>query len=567
MIRIRDIKLPIGHTPSDMMDTIASLMCLDKIYPGNSYPDLSFEVLRKSIDARKKPDIFFVYTVRILISGQEEEKILAYYRKNGSDRKIKKALEKILTDPMEEYVIPECGSEALPDRPVVVGTGPCGLFAALLLARRGFRPVVIERGERVDDRSKSVEKYFTDGVLNTESNVQFGEGGAGTFSDGKLNTLTKDVNGRNSFVIRTFAEHGAPKEIVYDAKPHIGTDVLRNVVANIREEIISLGGKVLFNTKLTDITVMDGNITGITVADTLSGKERSIPTRVCVIAPGHSARDTFEMLFCKGIRMEQKNFAVGFRIIHPQDTVDKWQYGKPSNDLGLPAADYKVTNETSKGRRVYSFCMCPGGYVVNASSEDDMVCVNGMSEHNRDSGYANSAIIAAVTPDDFQQDMVKSDHPLAGMYFQRNIEKKAFERANGAVPVQKYVDFRDGRVSTDTGYAKEAVKGKTVPADLRGIYPGDIDEAIIESVNKFGYTREEFDSDSVIMCGVESRTSSPVRISRDENYESNIKGLYPCGEGAGYAGGITSAAADGIRCAEMIIRRYNTESINGSKDE
>ena len=556
MIRIRDIKLPIGHDAAAIMDEIANMICLDKIYPGNSYPDMSYRILRRSIDARHKPDIFYVYTVGLLTGEDDEQRIRSYLKAHASSGRIKKRLERILFDEPVFYEPPECGKCDITESPVVIGAGPAGLFCALLLARRGFRPKLYEQGKRVEERSADVAGFWRGEKLSSYSNVQFGEGGAGTFSDGKLNTLTKDASGRNSFVLRTFYEHGAKEEITYDAKPHIGTDVLKSVVANIREEIISLGGQVFFDSKLTGLLVEDGKLRGVTITDVNTQVSTDVAAGQCVLAIGHSARDTFEMLYGLKVPMEQKNFAVGFRMIHPQALVDKWQYGEGHEKLGLPAADYKVTNETEKGRRVYSFCMCPGGYVVNASSEDNRVCVNGMSESGRDGKYANSAIIAAITPDDFIQSEVSSDHPLAGMYYQRMIEEKASERGKGNIPVQFFEDFEAGAASGDIACADGAIKGIVCAADLRGIFSEDIDEAIIESVHKFGYTREEFDKKDALMAGIESRTSSPVRIPRNDDLESSISGLYPCGEGAGYAGGIVSAAVDGMKCAESIIRKY-----------
>ncbi len=541
------------------MDEIAKILCLDKIYPGNSYPDYSYEILRRSIDARKKPDIYFVYTLAVLTGSEDEKKITRYLRTHSKDARVKRSSARILTDPVIEYEIPENSGDKPCRRPVIAGSGPAGLFCALALAKRGFAPLVIERGQSVDERTKSVERFWKTGELDEHSNVQFGEGGAGTFSDGKLNTLTKDTNGRNTFVLKTFAKHGAADETVYDAKPHIGTDVLKSVVKNIRKEIEALGGTFMFKTFIADLGIDDGRITSVTVKDA-DGRTQNIDTDICILCIGHSARDTFEMLYEKGVPMAPKSFAVGFRVIHPQSFVDKWQYGvEKASSAGLAPADYKVTNETSKGRRVFSFCMCPGGYVVNASSEDGRLCVNGMSESKRDGEYANSAIIVAVDPDDFAQKEVAPGHSLAGMYYQRNIEEAAFSRGEGKIPAQLFTEFENDTVSSDLKDLTGAVKGGYTHANLRGIFSGEIDEAVIESMNKFGYTREGFDKEEAVMLGIESRTSSPVRIMRDDSYESQIRGLYPCGEGAGYAGGIMSAACDGLKVAESIIKKFYFE--------
>ncbi len=561
MIRIRDIKIPATSDQGMLLDEVAAILCLDSVFKDSGYPDFSVEVCKRSVDARKKPDIFFVYTVRLLIGQKDEERIRTYLRKHPKDPKVKRATERIIKEPETVYFLPECGNEILAKRPVVIGMGPAGMFAALLLARRGFCPLVVEMGESVEERTKSVERFWTDGVLDPYSNVQFGEGGAGTFSDGKLNTLTKDKGGRNSFVIWTFYDHGAPVDITVEAKPHIGTDVLKKVVRSIREEIISLGGQILFNTKLSDISTEDGVLRSLDLEDTITHEHSTVETDICILCIGHSARETFEMLYDRGVNMLQKSFATGFRVIHPQGRVNEWQYGlKDIKGTILPPADYKVTNETSKGRRVYSFCMCPGGYVVNASSEYRRLCINGMSENKRDGGYANSAIIAAIDPDDFRQDVVAADHPLAGMYYQRLIEEEAFRRGEGAIPVQSFASFENDSADavTDENKLCDAVKGRTKIASLRGIFSDDIDEAVIESMHKFGYTMKGFD-DEAMLCGIEARTSSPVRMDRDDGFVSNIKGLYPCGEGAGYAGGITSAAADGMRVAEAVIERYRYE--------
>ena len=588
MIRIKDIKVSTGREQMPaLLDQISDILCLDKIYPDDACPDFSCRILRRSIDARKRPDIFWVYTVCLPVPEEDEKKILGYFASHRKDKRIRKALDRIITDPLAEYELPQCGSLPITGskndtgshngeeadgpkvRPVVVGSGPAGLFCALALARRGFKPLLVERGESVENRKRAVDEFWKSGKLDPTTNVQFGEGGAGTFSDGKLNTLTKDTKGRNTFVLKTFYEHGAPEDITMDAKPHIGTDILADVVRNIREEIISLGGLVRFNTKLTDVVTSEGKLTGLTFTDTKTGQITVINTGICILCIGHSARDTFEMLYDRGVVMKQKSFAAGFRLVHSQELVDTWAYGiSDPATVGLPPADYKVAAQTSNGRRVYSFCMCPGGYVVDASSEEGRLCVNGMSRSARDGKYANSAIIAGVDPVDFDQDEVAPDHPLAGMYYQRRLEEEAYMRGKGAIPLQGFTDFEkgDGPGAGDTGTdgikIQEAscdrsyVMGRTCPADLRGIFSEEIDEAMIEAIHSFGRTREGFDTEA-IMLGVEARTSSPVRIERDESLQSNIRGLYPCGEGAGYAGGIMSAAVDGLRCAEQIIKTYS----------
>lgn len=555
MIRIRDIKLNINAKEEDLLVKIADVLMLQKILKNPEAIDFSYEILKKSIDARKKPEIFYIYTVKVLISDENEKIIKQFHDKNK-----RKSSDKIMWDMPVIYEIPECGEKKLDLRPVVVGSGPAGLFCALNLARRGFKPIIAERGQSVDERSVSVEKFWEEGVLNTESNVQFGEGGAGTFSDGKLNTLTKDTYGRNTFVLKTFHEFGAPVNITYDSKPHIGTDVLKTVVKNIRRKIESLGGTYMFNTKLIGFNAcMSENhlkVESVILQNTVNKETQVLNTDNVVLAIGHSSRDTLEMLFDKKLDMNQKSFAAGFRVVHPQKYADEWAYGQDFKSLGLGAADYKVTNETSDGRRVYSFCMCPGGFVVNASSEEGNTCVNGMSYSKRDSGYANSAIIASIEPGDFVQDKVTSDHPLAGMYYQRSIENKAFMRANGNIPAQRFCDFEEDIKSNEIENARDFAKGRIHPSNLRNIFSEEIDKAFIESMHKFGYTRKYFDSADTVILGVEARTSSPVRINRDEKLESNIKGIYPCGEGAGYAGGITSAAADGLKVSEEIIKRY-----------
>lgn len=504
---------------------------------------LSLKIVRRSIDARHKPDIFYSYVLDVTV--KQEEKVL----------KRAKTKQASIVKPIT-YTFPQGGFfPAGSNRPVIIGTGPAGLFCGYYLAKAGLRPILLERGKDVDSRTKDVEQFWQDGVLLPGSNVQFGEGGAGTFSDGKLNTLVKDKDGRGHAVLETFVRFGAPKSILYDAKPHIGTDVLRRVVKGMRQEIEAMGGEVLFQSQVTDFNLEKGRITGVVI----NGKEM-LPCSQVVLAIGHSARDTFAMLYEHGADMEAKAFAVGLRVEHPQSMINLSQYG--IEDAGfLGAAPYKVTAQTSVGRGIYSFCMCPGGYVVNASSEPGKLAVNGMSYSGRDGQNANSAIIVAVTPKDFG-----SDHPLAGVAFQRRLEEKAYELGHGRIPVQRYGDFKDrvlgsmGQQTDTEDFSEEYTdttltpqnKGAWIYADVSQILPAECNQAFVEGMTHFGKLIPGFDRRDTLLSGVESRTSSPLRIRRDETLESNIKGLYPCGEGAGYAGGITSAAMDGLKVAERL---------------
>lgn len=504
---------------------------------------LSLKIVRRSIDARHKPDIFYSYVLDVTV--KQEEKVL----------KRAKTKQASIVKPIT-YTFPQGGFFPTgSNRPVIIGTGPAGLFCGYYLAKAGLRPILLERGKDVDSRTKDVEQFWQDGVLLPGSNVQFGEGGAGTFSDGKLNTLVKDKDGRGHAVLETFVRFGAPKSILYDAKPHIGTDVLRRVVKGMRQEIEAMGGEVLFQSQVTDFNLEKGRITGVVI----NGKEM-LPCSQVVLAIGHSARDTFAMLYEHGADMEAKAFAVGLRVEHPQSMINLSQYG--IEDAGfLGAAPYKVTAQTSVGRGIYSFCMCPGGYVVNASSEPGKLAVNGMSYSGRDGRNANSAIIVAVTPKDFG-----SDHPLAGVAFQRRLEEKAYELGHGRIPVQRYGDFKDkvlgsmGQQTDTEDFSEEYTdttltpqnKGAWIYADVSQILPAECNQAFVEGMTHFGKLIPGFDRRDTLLSGVESRTSSPLRIRRDETLESNIKGLYPCGEGAGYAGGITSAAMDGLKVAEKL---------------
>lgn len=525
MIRISQIKLPVGHEIEALKKKIERLLKCQ----GSPF---TYEIKKKSLDARKKEDKKFVYTVDVSISGEE--------------RRIKKVCNNnIMLIKKEEYHFPKPGDELLIHPPVIVGSGPAGLFCAWYLARAGYRPILLERGEEAPKRRETVEAFWKNGLLDPDSNVQFGEGGAGTFSDGKLNTLVKDPFGRNRQVMERFVKAGAPREILYENKPHLGTDVLVDLVVNLRRQIEDMGGSVHFRTKMTDLLFEKGVLTGVRTESM-----GDIPASVCVLALGHSARDTFEMLHQKGIPMEAKSFAAGLRIQHPQTMINKDCYGEEENEL-LGPASYKVTHTCKNGRGVYSFCMCPGGYVVNASSEEGMVAVNGMSYQARDSENANSAIIVTVTPEDFEE-----EGPLGGLAFVRSLEKKAFEAGEGKVPIQLFQDYCEGRKSTSLGDVKPCIKGEYAFGELRGIFSAEIGDSIEEGIRAFGKKIPGFDRGDAILCGVESRTSSPVRILRDKEMKSSVNGIYPCGEGAGYAGGITSAAMDGIKTAEAIARRF-----------
>lgn len=523
MIRVRQVKVALGEEENLKKEVAKKLGVKEE-----SIKNLIIQ--KKSLDARRKSDIHYVYEVDVCVSM--EEKILK-----------KVSSKDIFLAPVEEYRKPVSGNQKLLSRPVIVGSGPAGLFCAYMLAEQGYRPLILERGEKIEDRVLSVSKFWEDGVLNTNSNVQFGEGGAGTFSDGKLNTLVKDKYFRGKKVFSIFVEHGAPEEIMYLQKPHIGTDLLQDVIKNMRKSIVRMGGEFLYSTCLTDIVVEDGRVTKIEI-----NHKDFIPCSVLVLAIGHSARDTFSMLYDRGVSMVSKPFAVGVRIQHPQEMIQLSQYG--TLDKRLPVADYKLTYTTKKGRGVYSFCMCPGGYVVNSSSEEGRLAINGMSYHARDSKNANSALVVTVGPDDF------GPHPLDGVEFQRKLEEKSFLLGNGNIPVQLYGDFQDGIFSTSFLDVSPVMKGNYQFSDLNQLFPDFVSSSIKEAMPVFGKKISGFDRGDAILAGVESRTSSPVRIIRDDFGEANILGIYPCGEGSGYAGGITTAAMDGIKVSEWIIQRY-----------
>ncbi len=558
MIRIDQLKTPITYDPALLGKKAAKLLNI----PEQEIRDLV--ILRQSVDARKKPELFYTYSLLVQVGNED-----AVLRKAWKDPRKKNQIQKA---EQVAYRFPESGTLKIENRPVVVGMGPGGLFCAYELALHGYRPIVLERGRDVDSRTADVERFWKEGVLDPASNVQFGEGGAGTFSDGKLNTMVKDRDGRGREALEIFTRFGADPAIVYQAKPHIGTDVLRTVVRNLREEVIRLGGEVHFETCLTGVEIRENRIRCLTLSD-----GSTLPCEILVLATGHSARDTFRMLYDAGLPMEAKAFAVGLRAEHLQAEINLSQYGVA--DPGkLGAAPYKVTFQSPEGRGVFSFCMCPGGYVVNASSEEGGLAVNGMSYSGRDGRNANSAIVTTVSPEDYP-----SDHPLAGIDFQRDLERKAYELAKGKIPVQRFGLFRrcvsedltqeeflarehmaldgNGYVTdiAEPGEGEEllsTMKGAYAWADVSRILPKSCNQAICDGMEYFGRHIRGFDRSDVIFSGVESRTSSPVRILRDENLESTVRGIYPAGEGAGYAGGITSAAMDGMRIAEAIAKVY-----------
>lgn len=533
MIQITQLKLNIDHTKEDLKKLIAKQLKIPEA------DIIQFSIIKQSIDARKKNELYYVYSVEVEV--RDEAKIVKKLHNNN-----------ITVGERQKYTYKPTGNESMEHRPVIAGFGPAGLFCGLMLARAGYAPIIVERGDEISGRVKAVEHYWKTNELDPNSNVQFGEGGAGTFSDGKLNTLVKDQFGRGLKVLEIFAEHGAPEEILYLNKPHIGTDQLQDVVQGIRKEIIALGGEVRFRTCLTNLFIEQGKLTGIE----LNHKE-VLHCNTLVLAIGHSARDTFQLIYNKGLDMIQKSFAVGVRIQHPQKLISHNQYG----DLyeKLPAADYKLTHQANSGRGVYSFCMCPGGFVVNSSSEQGGLVVNGMSNHARDEENANSALIVTVTPEDFPK---TTDVPeaLSGVEYQRILERAAYKTGKGLIPIQLFGDLCRNQESVTIGHIKPVIKGQFTFANLRECLPDYITNTLIEGIHAFDKKIPGFADEEAILAGVESRTSSPIRIIRNEQLESNISGIYPCGEGAGYAGGITSAAIDGLKVYEAITSRYKVNS-------
>ena len=520
MIRISNLSLPVDGDLEQLRKRAARALGLRPGQLGE------LEIVRQSIDARNRSEVHYVYTVEL--SMPQEERLV----ENAPER--------------QAYAFPAAGRRsALP--PVVVGMGPAGLFAALFLARNGFPCVVLERGQDVDQRTRDVDRFWTAGALDEGSNVQFGEGGAGTFSDGKLTTGTHDP--RIAAVLDTLVEAGAPADVKYSHKPHVGTDVLRQVVKHIRQELIALGCDVRFGHRLEGLTIQGDALTGLRVAGPQGGYLLKADT--LVLAPGHSARDTFAMLHQAGVPMEQKPFAVGVRIEHPRALIDRSQYGRFAGHPALGAADYKLSCRPLGGRGVYTFCMCPGGVVMAAASEEGGLVVNGMSEHARDAVNSNSALLVGVGPEDFG-----SAHPLAGAAFQRKIEQAAFALGGGGyrAPIQLVADFLRDQKSASLGEVEPSYRPGVTFADLRDCLPAPVALSLKAALPAFGRQLAGFDRPDAVLTGVESRSSSPVRLLRDDSGQSAVHGLFPCGEGAGYAGGIVSAAVDGVRAAEQVMR-------------
>ena len=604
MLEIAQIRLPCGTSREELVKKAAKLLRLKE-------ENFSLRITRHSVDARKKPELLDVYSVAVDLGNPARERKLAEKLHNRNVRYMEPVEYHFPEKKPEGCTGEEHGIPGSGRRPVVIGMGPAGLFCALILAEEGYRPLVLERGQAMEQRIRDVEHFWRTGELHAGSNIQFGEGGAGTFSDGKLTSNVKDRFGRIGKVLDEFVGAGAPEDIRYENLPHIGTDRLRSVIVSLREKLIDHGGEVRFGSEVTDFIVDGDRICGVAV----EGPEGSyrLDADAVVLAPGHSARDTIRKLAERGVELTQKNYALGVRVSHPQAMIDLCRYGisdpKERNEAGLPAASYKLTAQLPSGRGVYSFCMCPGGYIVNASSEEGGLAVNGMSDYARDSARANSAIVVTVGKEEFG-----SDDPLAGMRFQEMLERRAYRLAEGRIPVESYEDFSRGR---DKGGEKPAyscrelseekagsvsccrdlsegkaesnsgagdlnrgesdalscfrelsmeeterlcLKGRSAYAPLHRILPADLLKDLTDGMASFERTIPGFTGPDAWVCGLESRTSSPVRIERDGMFQSRIRGLIPCGEGAGYAGGIMSAAVDGIKAAEMAAACINHHS-------
>ncbi|HDY7572970.1 TPA: NAD(P)/FAD-dependent oxidoreductase [Vibrio vulnificus] len=529
MIRLTELRLPLDHEEGALLEAITAKLGI----PAEQV--LSFSMFRRGYDARKKTNIQLIYTLDIEVANQD--KLLAKFSKDPHVRE---------TPDMEYKYVAQAPAN-LTERPIVIGFGPCGLFAGLVLAQMGFNPIIVERGKEVRERTKDTFGFWRKRTLNPESNVQFGEGGAGTFSDGKLYSQVKDPNFYGRKVITEFVEAGAPEEILYVSKPHIGTFKLVTMIEKMRAKILELGGEIRFSTRVDDIHMEDGQITGVTLSN---GEE--LKSRHVVLAVGHSARDTFEMLHERGVYMEAKPFSVGFRIEHKQSMIDEARFGPNAGNPILGAADYKLVHHCKNGRTVYSFCMCPGGTVVVATSEEGRVVTNGMSQYSRAERNANSAIVVGISPEiDYPGD------PLAGIRFQRELESNAYRLGgeNYDAPAQKIGDFLKGRDPSALGDVEPSFTPGIKLTDLEKALPPFAIEAIREAIPAFDRKIKGFASEDGLLTGVETRTSSPVCIKRDKEYQSvNLKGFYPAGEGAGYAGGILSAGIDGIKVAEAVAR-------------
>lgn len=527
MIRLTEIKLPLDHEESAIQDAIEAKLGI------NSDQVLSFNIFKRGYDARKKSKILLIYTLDVLVENEAE------------------LLEQFISDPHVkvtpdmEYKFVAKAIENQTERPVVIGFGPCGLFAGLVLAQMGFNPIIVERGKEVRERTKDTFGFWRKRTLNTESNVQFGEGGAGTFSDGKLYSQVKDPQHYGRKVIEEFVAAGAPEEILYVSKPHIGTFKLVTMIEKMRASIIELGGEIRFSTRVDDVHMENDQITGLRLSN---GEE--IKSRHVVLAVGHSARDTFEMLYERGVYMEAKPFSVGFRIEHKQAMIDEARFGKNAGNPILGAADYKLVHHCKNGRTVYSFCMCPGGTVVAATSEEGRVVTNGMSQYSRAERNANSAIVVGIDPE--------RDYPgdaLAGIRLQRELESAAYVLGgeNYDAPAQKIGDFLKGRDPSEIGEVKPSFTPGIHLTDISKALPDFAIEAIREAIPAFEKKIKGFSTPDGLLTGVETRTSSPVCIKRGKDYQSiNLRGFYPAGEGAGYAGGILSAGIDGIKVAEAL---------------
>ena len=519
MIRIRDIKIRENLTEEQVFQKaiLKNRINLEEV--------VTWYIYKKSIDARKKEDIYYNYTIDLELKDKKKE---AKYEQ------------------VEEYKFPEIEVNRKSNvSPIIIGAGPAGLFAGLILVEYGIKPIILERGKQVEERIKDVEEFIQNKKFSTSSNIQFGEGGAGTFSDGKLNTgNSAGIYSRK--VLEEFVKFGAPKEILYTAKPHLGTDNLVNIVKNIREYIISKGGQVLFDEQVTDFEIENGQIKAVICS-------KKIETDSVILAIGHSARDTFKKLYELGVEIQPKNFAVGLRIEHLQEDINKAQY-RDKTTLELPSADYKLVYHASNGRTCYTFCMCPGGQVMASNSEENSIVTNGMSNFARDGVNANSAVLVNVTVEDYYKGT-----PLDGMYFQEELEKKAFELGgkNYNAPVQKVEDFLENKVSTQFGKVQPTYKPGVTMSNLNEILPEFVSETLKEGIVELDKKLKGFADKDAILTGVETRSSSPVQITREKEklVSVNVDGLYPCGEGAGYAGGIMTAAIDGIKCAIKLLTK------------